>query len=536
MWKKNWHSNKYINFVKDIINPKFLIDLIIPHDIFSFIKSLNIKSSEEQVYRFIVACSIFNAILIGWPEPMGGLLVVAQAVEIVMAFQIARMVGLIESSVSLSMTTLIKLISAIGITSFAVFSAFKTVWWIMFKFVSFLSVGTAMPISATAGLVSTLFYGMFLYLAFTELKKAKKIKKLSFAAVGRITVNSSKYSIGIAKSLIRLLLKDLPSLSKKIVQNIKDAFDVNIVFKKKLKGEFFFAGSLAYLLQGKFDELKGPFAKLYLEAWKLSLPDKLAPDASPEDIKAIAESYNAEELVKVQNNVNSKFFEVLEVTKENADGDVWSAELMQDQNNPVSDAIFTNNQTGETVEVNYKFSTNLHYIESHIQEHPDVPVIVPKEVEEKVGSPFVSHYERETVLEISEKNFDQVLNQYDKIDLATGPTLAGLSSLTFRLLPFCIAYYRNNISKEQLTKALKKFFPEITSRTINRIAMLTYFGPLYAAFVLAGFAVKGTLYGFDDKKETTSQEEDKPEKKKEKFFEKKFSRRSLFTLSYLKDL
>ena len=37
------------------------------------------------------------------------------------------------------------------------------------------------------------------------------------------------------------------------------------------------------------------------------------------------------------------------------------------------------------------------------------------------------------------------------------------------------------------------------SRTINRIAMLTYFGPLYAAFVLAGFAVKGTLYGFDDK-------------------------------------
>ena len=82
----------------------------------------------------------------------------------------------------------------------------------------------------------------------------------------------------------------------------------------------------------------------------------------------------------------------------------------------------------------------------------------------------------------------------------------------------------------------KKFFPEITSRTINRIAMLTYFGPLYAAFVLAGFAVKGTLYGFDDKKETTSQEEDKPEKKKEKFFEKKFSRRSLFTLSYLKDL
>ena len=58
MWKKNWHKNKYINFVKDIINPKFLIDLIIPHDIFSFMKSLNIKKSDEQVYRFIIACTV----------------------------------------------------------------------------------------------------------------------------------------------------------------------------------------------------------------------------------------------------------------------------------------------------------------------------------------------------------------------------------------------------------------------------------------------------------------------------------------------
>ena len=33
MFKKNWHKNKYISFVKDIITPRFLIDLIMPKDI-----------------------------------------------------------------------------------------------------------------------------------------------------------------------------------------------------------------------------------------------------------------------------------------------------------------------------------------------------------------------------------------------------------------------------------------------------------------------------------------------------------------------
>ena len=42
MFKKGWEKNKYINFVKDIIAPRFLIDLIMPKDIFGFLNSLKI--------------------------------------------------------------------------------------------------------------------------------------------------------------------------------------------------------------------------------------------------------------------------------------------------------------------------------------------------------------------------------------------------------------------------------------------------------------------------------------------------------------
>jgi hypothetical protein len=66
--------------------------------------------------------------------------------------------------------------------------------------------------------------------------------------------------------------------------------------------------------------------------------------------------------------------------------------------------------------------------------------------------------------------------------------------------------------------------------------MLTFFGPLYGLFILSSYAMRGTLYGFDDKlKKETYNNDDEPEPKKEGFFEKKFSRRSLFTLSYLRE-
>tara|TARA_A100001015_G_scaffold16160_1_gene18914 strand:+ start:806 stop:1141 length:336 start_codon:yes stop_codon:yes gene_type:complete len=109
-------------------------------------------------------------------------------------------------------------------------------------------------------------------------------------------------------------------------------------------------------------------------------------------------------------------------------------------------------------------------------------------------------------------------------------------SYVVRLTPFLVAYYRDKITRDELGIVIQKFFPDITARTLNRVGMLTFFGPLYGLFILSSFAMRGTLYGFDDekpKKETTTQDE--PEKKKEGLFEKKFTRRSLFTLSYLKE-
>ena len=73
--------------------------------------------------------------------------------------------------------------------------------------------------------------------------------------------------------------------------------------------------------------------------------------------------------------------------------------------------MFFNSETGKAYEINYKFTESESYIESHIQKHPDVPVIATPEVAEKINSPLVigGHHEYDTVIEISEKNFEQLL-------------------------------------------------------------------------------------------------------------------------------
>ena len=52
--------------------------------------------------------------------------------------------------------------------------------------------------------------------------------------------------------------------------------------------------------------------------------------------------------------------------------------------------------------------------------------------------------------------------------------------------------------------------------------MLTFFGPLYGVFILSSFAMRGTLYGFDDEPKKETYGDDEPEPKKEGFLKRNF--------------
>ena len=124
---------------------------------------------------------------------------------------------------------------------------------------------------------------------------------------------------------------------------------------------------------------------MYLDAWRKSFTQKLGPDASCVDIAKFAQSHSADQMEGLQKPVRGKLQEIMESTYENGDNDEWSTSISDSPTEPVVDMNWTNSLTGKSYYVQYKNTENINYIERTIQDHPNVPIVVPKGVAEKVN-------------------------------------------------------------------------------------------------------------------------------------------------------
>ena len=124
--KEKWL--KYYEDLKSFFSNRFLTDAIIPYDLINVASSIINKKSEEQIFRFIIGCSIVIGILVAIPGDIGVGLYVAQALEFTMAVNIARLVGL-----DFKKENVFKLLGVVGISSLAVLYAFEKVLQVIFK-------------------------------------------------------------------------------------------------------------------------------------------------------------------------------------------------------------------------------------------------------------------------------------------------------------------------------------------------------------------------------------------------------------------
>ena len=129
--KEKWL--KYYEDLKSFFSNRFLTDAIIPYDLINVASSIINKKSEEQIFRFIIGCSIVIGILVAIPGDIGVGLYVAQALEFTMAVNIARLVGL-----DFKKENVFKLLGVVGLSSLAVLYAFEKVLQVIFKLVSHL--------------------------------------------------------------------------------------------------------------------------------------------------------------------------------------------------------------------------------------------------------------------------------------------------------------------------------------------------------------------------------------------------------------
>ena len=96
--ERNWKKwIRYFHLFKPMIEGRFLYEFLVPNDVLDLAKNIKIKEvSDPKVYRFIIACSFFNAVLVGLPGSLGGGVFIAMGFEVLIAFQLARMSKLLD--------------------------------------------------------------------------------------------------------------------------------------------------------------------------------------------------------------------------------------------------------------------------------------------------------------------------------------------------------------------------------------------------------------------------------------------------------
>jgi hypothetical protein len=228
-----------------------------------------------------------------------------------------------------------------------------------------------------------------------------------------------------------------------------------------LRGQVAPAVLMAHVLASNHDQLEGPIGREFIEAIRDRFPDLRG--ASLDQIADHMQTYDAEQLVGVMNVVKGKLFERLVARHENADGDEWRAVMHEDESYPGSDIIFTNEDTGQSIELSLKATDNPSYVEAALLKYPDIPVLTTEEVsrffsdDPRVTGATISDKE---LTQITEENYDRMLAQLTSFDIAQGAAAGVAAGATIGLWPFVVAFLAKRITQEQLEKACVRVLGE----------------------------------------------------------------------------
>ena len=440
------------------------------------IKNLAFPKSKEQVYRTITSVAIINAVLAGLPGKMGVGVYISISLEIAMAVAIANYLGLHQ----IKKENILKYLGTAATVLISILVLFKEM--LSFFFSIFTSISGPLNPMIPAELLVTNIYGIMFVVGFKEMKQ-----KGSFRVPIRLVYSILKESYSLTKHQLKLVKNKPPELFKKIRKKIVKLFTGDVELPKssnsEIRGDVFPVLATAHLLDKNFESLKGPLGQKYIEAVRLSFPEKLGPDASLDQIRNHLMTYEPETLNRLINiNIKGKLFEVLKVTSENADGDDWTAKAHPDINHPGTDITLTNSETGEKIEVQLKSTFSKSYVETEMEKNPDTIFIVSDEVAKQINDPRVipaGITNEKTTQLAKEKTQDLINGKLDASDLIINPALGGVASGSFNLFPYLVAYKKNKITKDEFNKVMETLVPQASQNTIELIAKYSVGGLIY---------------------------------------------------------
>ena len=432
--------------------------------------------TDSAIRSAITQVAVANAVMAGLPGKMGVGVFVSIALEAWMAYVIAQRVGIkIEkpsdiwaylgaaAGILITILWLFKQLLSFG------FSLFSVVPW----------VNPLIP----AELLVTSFVGVFFWTAFTELKTRDRfaLPTRAFLGIGRETKSLFRYQFELAKHALS------PSNLEKIGSRLKAWFQGDVGTDiRNVRGEMFTATAMVYLLAGRQDQLDGPLGEEFLA----SIRDRF-PELETESVRGIADfmqAYDPDQLVGVISLIKGRLFERLVMLEENSDGDRWSAISQEDMSHRGADLIFLDAETGTEVEVSLKATDSVAYIEDALLKYPEIPLLATEEVSQLFGddaSVIASTWTNEELKTVTEQNFEALLSQLNRFDVAAGAGSSRALAAAASLWPFVVAYLKDRIDRDQLSGAFERVLGDEGKRISSRVTWAVVFGPIFGWFLLA---------------------------------------------------
>ena len=434
-------------------------------------------TDDDKIRSVITQVAVANMVLAGLPGKLGVGVYVSIGLEAWMALKIAGQIG-IEYKKPSDIFKYFGVISGVFLTITVLFKELLGIAFSLFSIIPMVN-----PL-ILAELAITDLVGVLFWVGFIEAKKSGSftIPKRAVQSIAKSTKDIFNYQKDILVGLLNP--ENLNSVRKKLVAWFNGDIIVN---KAGMRGEIFHVAAMMYLIQGKYDSLDGPMGEIFVDSIRRGYSTKLG-DATLEEMSEYFQGRTPEQLRGDISLVKGEMFENLIEKYENTDGDEWIAKLHEERNFPGTDIVFTNIESGETIEVQLKAVSTPSIIESAMQKYPDVPIITTAEMEEYFGeNPFIdySNLTDDELEQVTSENFDILVNRLEPID--AGETVSGgvIAKSMGMLWPFIMAYIRKRIDYEHLEQAMVRVLGETGKMLASRIAYAIILGPVFAWYLLA---------------------------------------------------
>ena len=448
--------------------------------------------NDDAIRRIISQVAIANAVIAGLPGKLGIGIFVAIALEIYMAIQIGRRIGVKVDGPS----DILKYLGFVTGIAFTILELFRNILGVFFSFFALIGF---LPATALAELFATSLVGCIFWIGFEEVKQNG-----SFVVPRRLFKTVRDRTTQLVKYQWRLMKKALtPKTYRQTAERLAAWLTGDIVFSTvHLRGDLFVPVAFAYLLSGQERELQGPLGQIFIQAIKDTNPDVL--DYSDAEIGEYIKSRvggalgftDPEKLQGMESLIRGRMFELMVEQSGAWEGQGWNerlqkGELHDDFNYPGTDIVFTDIATGETIEVQLKATSSAAYIEKTLLKYPEHPIIVTSEVGQEFNELDLvqaSVISNEELKEVTKDNFDELLaniSQIQSSDMAISAAAGSSASILAMLWPFFIARLRGRITHEQMSSAFEKILPHGGAALAQRVIFGVCFGPIYAWWVLA---------------------------------------------------